>query len=287
MYLVYCRVIQDHGGQTTCMQLYTVLHTHYHHPFATTHTPNRVHISCCDLGVQGALPSSCTARKRQDEAANISFPVPLSYIATLIQSMIQISLKVIQGSVQMCLVLARPPLTLVPRPFLDHMLVDIPLVPRLIPTLRRCAPDTDRVNVTLGLSSSTTVRMVGGVHSETSDRRSDVEPPASSGFTQLSEVIVRVTRDTDRRTRIWCDSAHFAALQTHRHVAHLVAELLFGDDHRECACTAAEDRSLACRASDIVHLRAQRNHVDRKTVAAKGSLCCQHTGIQDSSHALQ
>lgn len=59
------------------------------------------------------------------------------------------------------LVLGRPPLSLVSLSVLDKVLVGVALEPGLVTTLCRCAPDRDGVDVTLGFTSSTTVRMVG------------------------------------------------------------------------------------------------------------------------------
>ena len=51
------------------------------------------------------------------------------------------------------LVLAGPSLALISRTFLDHKLVDVPLVPRLVTTFGRCAPNTNRMDVTLGFTT--------------------------------------------------------------------------------------------------------------------------------------
>lgn len=73
----------------------------------------------------------------------------------------------------------------------------------------RHSPWTNRVNVTLGLSSSTTVRMIGcklsdfmlllgvminltSVHGQTSNSWSNVQPSTSSSLTKLSMLIMGI-----------------------------------------------------------------------------------------------
>jgi len=110
------------------------------------------------------------------------------------------------------LVLARPSLTLVSGAFLDYKLVDIPLVPRLISTLGRCSPYTHRMNITLGFTTSTTVRMVCCVHGKTSNSGPDVEPSAPASLAELAEVPMWIARHTDSCTSIWRDPPDLSTL---------------------------------------------------------------------------
>lgn len=131
----------------------------------------------------------------------------------------------------------RPPLALVAYAILDHELVGVPLISRLVTTLGRCSPDTDGVHVSLGLSSTTSVWMIGWkslalcfgdkdeevltcVHSKTSDRGSDVQPSASTSLSELSEVMLWVAGDTDGGACVFCYSSYLSALQPYRYTSH-------------------------------------------------------------------
>ena len=65
------------------------------------------------------------------------------------------------------------------------------------------------------------------VHGQTTDSRTDIEPSAATGLAESSEVVVRVASNTNGGASIRADSSDFTALQAHRDLPDLLANLLF------------------------------------------------------------
>jgi hypothetical protein len=60
--------------------------------------------------------------------------------------------------------------------------------------------------------------MVDLVHGNTTDGRSNVEPPASSSLAQLAIVVVNVASNADGRTSVLAHSSNFTALESNLNV---------------------------------------------------------------------
>lgn len=136
--------------------------------------------------------------------------------------------------------------------------------------------------------------MLKCVHGQTSHGRADIQPTASSSLSQLSELVVDVARDPDRRACILADLPDLSALQPHvdelsRHDLCTVLTSLFLLGHNGCigAGAATEYSASVGPRADIVHLGPNRNHVDRQAVPPPARFCCQDTRIDDTTHAVK
>jgi hypothetical protein len=69
------------------------------------------------------------------------------------------------------------------------------------------------MNVTLALTTTTAVRVIYRIHGNTANGWSNVQPPAASGFAELSEMVIGIADNTDSRTGILVEFPYFAALQ--------------------------------------------------------------------------
>lgn len=103
-----------------------------------------------------------------------------------------------------------------------------------------------------------------------------------------------VAGDANGGARVLADLADFTALQPDddmlpsHHLGAIVARLfLLGDDGRIGPRAAAEDCTAVVLGTDVVHHRADRDHVHRQAVPAPGRPRCQNTGIDDAAHAVQ
>lgn len=176
----------------------------------------------------------------------------------------------------------------------------------------RNTPRTLRVNVTLGLTTTTTVRVVHGVHSQTTDGRADVQPARTTSLTQLSVVVIGVAGDTNSRTAILVNEASLTTRQADSDVLSqallllLLAQsqgllLLFGliglnlllpgvatlgDYGGICTSTSAQLAALVGPQSNIEDESADGNHVQRKAVSTPGSSRSQHTRVDSPAHTL-
>jgi hypothetical protein len=151
----------------------------------------------------------------------------------------------------------------------------------------RCSPNGHGVHVTLALTSTTTVSVVCGVHSQTTDSRPDVEKSATTSLTQLPELPVRVAGHTDGSASLRADPADFTTLKPHGDVPDRVADLILRNDCGVRTSATAEHRTLVRRAANIVHLGSHRHHLDWQAVSTERSLCRQHTRIHHTTHARQ
>lgn len=74
----------------------------------------------------------------------------------------------------------------------------------------RHTPRTLRMDITLTLTPTTTVRMILRVHSQTSNRRPDAQPPTPTGLTELSVLEVGIAYFADGGAAVAVDVAYFA-----------------------------------------------------------------------------
>lgn len=142
--------------------------------------------------------------------------------------------------------------------------------------------------VTLGLSSSTTVGMVSGVHGHTSHRRSDTEPSTPSSLSQHLLVVIAVARNTDCSAGISVKPSDLATLQSHVNVFFRVpgAVLLVSHDLGKRARGPAHLASFQMVQSDVVDESTRRNHSQGQAVASPCRLGRHNGRIYDASHAL-
>lgn len=82
-------------------------------------------------------------------------------------------------------------------------------------SLGQHAPDGSRRHVTLGLSSSTSVGMVAGVHGYTSHGGSDTSPSRSAGLSERLVLMVRSRHHTDGGRGLEMHVSLFATLHSH------------------------------------------------------------------------
>jgi hypothetical protein len=143
------------------------------------------------------------------------------------------------------------------------------------------------VHVTLALTSTTTVGVICGVHGKTTHGWPDVQMSAATSLSELSELPVRVTCDTDSGASFRADSAHFTTLQTDGDVPDDATNIVLRDDRGVCASTATENCALVGCAADVEHLCSHGHHLHGQAVSTESGLCCQHTRIHHTPHALK
>src|ERR1041385_6961793 len=103
-----------------------------------------------------------------------------------------------------------------------------------------------------GLAFAAAVRMVDGVHRDAAHRRPNSAPALGAGLADLAQVVLFVPDLADRRTAI------------HVHLAHLARAR---DDLHRGARAARELRALPGLELEAVHLRAERDVLQRQRVA--------------------
>lgn len=148
-----------------------------------------------------------------------------------------------------------------------------------------CAPDRDRVHVTLALTSTTTVSVVCSIHSKTTDGWPDVQVSAAASLSELPELPVRVAGYADGGASFCADSAHLTTLQTHSNISDDAIDIVLCNDCGVSTSTSTEHCTLVGCAADVVHLSTHRHHLHRQAVSAESGLCCQHTRIHHTAHA--
>ena len=144
------------------------------------------------------------------------------------------------------------------------------------------------MDVSFRLSSPAAMRVIGCIHGNTADGGPDAKPSFPPRLSQLSMLIMWVTRNSDRRAGIPTDPPDFSALQPDRDVP--VTPLLIvvlGDDGSIRPGTAAKLTTFPSGDTDVVDECANGYHVQRQTIPPPRRLRSQHARIDDSSHAVQ
>ena len=107
----------------------------------------------------------------------------------------------------------------------------------------RSAPDRDRMHIALTLTPTTTMRMVRSIHSQTSHRRSYIQPSAPSSFAQLPKLPMRITRYTNRSTRIFMHFSNLSTLQSYCDISYTLPDLIAGNDGSISTCAPTKNRT--------------------------------------------
>src|SRR5262252_8743608 len=113
-----------------------------------------------------------------------------------------------------------------------------------------------------GLAFAAAVRMVDRVHRDAAHRRTDTAPALRAGLADLAQVVLFVAELADGRATVHVHFAHLARPQPSRDVFALAR-----DDLHRGARAARELRALAGLELEAVHLRAERNVLQRQRVA--------------------
>lgn len=109
------------------------------------------------------------------------------------------------------------------------------------------------MDVTLTLTSTTTVGVVCCVHGQTTNRWSDVQVSAATSLAELSEMPERVAGSTDSAASLCADPANLATLQPNSDISDLASKLVLRDNRGMRASAAAEHRTLVGCAADTIH----------------------------------
>ena len=116
------------------------------------------------------------------------------------------------------------------------------------------------------------------------------QPARPACLAQRCEVGLGVAGDAYGAAGIRTDLSKLAALQPDNNMpglgpcARVYLVAVYNDGIRTCA--AAEDAPTTRLGADVEDLRAQRDHVDGKTVTSCGCFGGQHTGIHEAAHTL-
>jgi len=140
------------------------------------------------------------------------------------------------------------------------------------------------VTVTLTLTTTSSVRMVACVHSQTSDGGPDVQPTTSTSLTQLSVLPCGVADHADGRRRIPLHPAYFTTLQSDNHTIRLVVP---GDDGSICTGGATKHRMPFRRRAHCVDERSDWDHVQGEAVPSPGGPRGEHAGVDNTAHTGQ
>src|SRR5690606_4201406 len=106
------------------------------------------------------------------------------------------------------------------------------------------------------------VRMIDRVHRDTAHRRPDAAPALRARLAELAQIVLAVADLADRRAAAHVHLAHLARAQPDRHVRTFA-----GDDLHRRAGAPRDLRALAGLQLDAVHLRADRDALQRQRVA--------------------
>src|SRR5690606_32435252 len=142
----------------------------------------------------------------------------------------------------------------------DHRLRPL-VLPRLV-TLRRHAPRRNRMAAARRPALAAAVRMVDRVHRDTAHGRPDAAPALRARLAELAQVVLVVPDLADRRATVHVHLTHLARAEPDGHVGPLA-----GDDLRGGAGAARKLGALAGLQLHAVHLRADRNVLERQRVA--------------------
>lgn len=176
------------------------------------------------------------------------------------------------------------------------------------------------MNVTLGLTTATTMGMVLRVHGHTANRRANAQPPSTTGFTELSILMVGIAGNPDRRTAVLVNQPHFTTLEPNRHMigktlhslplpkrkrlfllgalsgwtferllVFLIPLLVgaLGNDSGKGPSAAAEHAALSRPQTDIEDHSAYGDHVQRQAVPPPSGSRRKNTWVDGPAHALQ
>lgn len=135
------------------------------------------------------------------------------------------------------------------------------------------APDGPGRDVTLGLSSTTTMGMVAGVHGHTSHGGPDSSPPRSSGLSERLVLVVGRRHHSDGRRGLEMHVSLFAALHSDD---CLVFAGLLSNETAVGACSSAELGSAQRLGGDGVDDGTDGDHPHGQTVTLSAESVCQH-----------
>ena len=132
------------------------------------------------------------------------------------------------------------------------------------------------------------------VHSHTTHRWPDVEPPAATGLTKLAVLVVGVAGDADGGASILVHPPDLTTLQLHVHIharhdlgAVGLGLLLFADDGSVRTRAATEDGGALESRTDVEHHSPHGDEVDGQAVPPEDGLGGKNTGIDDTTHAVE
>src|SRR5690606_11747411 len=126
----------------------------------------------------------------------------------------------------------------------------------------RHAPRGHRVAAAGRAAFAAAVRMIDRVHRDAAHRRTHAPPTLRAGLAELAQAVLVVADLADRRAAADVDLAHLAGARTQRRVRAFT-----GDNLHRRAGASRELRSLAGLELDAMHLRADRNALQRHRVA--------------------
>ena len=132
------------------------------------------------------------------------------------------------------------------------------------------------------------------VHGDTTNRRTDVQPPAPSSLAELPIMVMGVARDANGSARVLADSSDLAALEPNVDVlarhdldSALRRLLILALDNGIGARAPAEDRASLRVGPNVEDGRANRDQVHGEAVPPVRRLGGQDTGIDHAAHAVE